>query len=120
MTVPNFGFFARNGDVDGLQRKPRGKSGLLQQLLLAAYSLGKGLAYFVGQLSDHRPLLGRQGAHLFENGGELAFFAQIFDAQSFQIGGLLCGREAGDSFLADLLQFLLQHADTSFHTANRI
>ena len=55
------------GRPAGLAFSSRGRSSII------VLDIG---AHLVGQLADDRALLGREGAHLLEDGGQLPFFAQ--------------------------------------------
>ena len=56
----------------------------------------------IGQLAHGGPLLGGQLAHHFQNGGELALFAQILDAQTVQFSGGLGLLKGGQRLRTDL------------------
>ena len=78
---------AGDGDVHGL-----GKQLLLHRLFLqqlAALFDGRFQygADLIGKLTDDRPLLCAELAHLLENGSQLTLFAEIPDAQRIQLPG---------------------------------
>ena len=86
MTMPQLGLDAGDGHVQRLGSQ-LGLQCLFRQLgLLVGDGFGQGLTDFVGDLADHRTLLGRQLAHLLQHGGQFAFFAQVLDPDAVQGG----------------------------------
>ena len=76
---------ARDGNIHGLGSElelHRLVSKFLRLLLDAGFELG---AHFVGHLPDHGALFGAELAHLLQNGGQLALFAKVTDAQRFEV-----------------------------------
>ena len=64
----------------------------------------------IGQLTNHRPLLGRKASHAPEYCGQLSFFAQIPDAQSFNIR-VRC-RQSRKGFFLNFFQFFFHNLYT--------
>ena len=83
--VPQLGLPAGQGHVDGLPLQLLLQHGLghdLPPLLQQALDLAADL---VGQLTHHRALLRGELAHLPQDRGHLALFAQVLDAQLLQL-----------------------------------
>ena len=96
-------FLAGDGDVQGLALQLRGHGGLRQDGGLGLDGLLQGGADIVGQLAHDGALLGGELAHLLEDGGELALFAQVLHPEGRQVfGGLGLGdgiqRRGADDF----------------------
>ena len=79
----------------------RGPAALEAQLELGAHA--------VGELTHDGPLLRRELAHLLEDGGELALFAEVLHAQLLQ-GLCACGLGyGGGGELSELFQHLFHY-----------
>ena len=96
---------AGDGHVQLLGLQPLVEGGLLDGLVPLGEGLGEGLADLVGQLAHDGPLLGGQGAHHLQDGGELALLAQVLDPQAVQLLGVLGPGQGGQGLGADLFQF---------------
>ena len=104
--MPHREFLAGDGHVDGLRRKALFQRGGLQ-LGLAALELRLDLgAHAVGQLTHDRALLGGQLAHLLQDGGQLALFAQNPDAQRVERGRVGGGVDGLQRLRLGLFQLL--------------
>ena len=111
--VADFNFPAGDSDIHCLQLE-LGLHGLLGEngglRLHGLFHVGADL---VGHLPHHGAQLGRESTHLFENSGQLSLFAQVFDPQRLQLGGLPSSGDGFQRMLANGFQLFL-HIKSSF------
>ena len=110
--MPALYALAGEGDVQGLGLEPGFQSGLFQFHALGVKSLFKLGAHCVGKLAHDGTLLCGELAHLLEDGGQLALFAQILHAQSVKRGNV-AGRGDGLERLFGELFELFFHVTSS-------
>ena len=92
---------------------------LFKKMLMDVFSgLGKVVFNFgadlVCKLADNGSFLCGEFSHLFENGGELAFFAEIADSEFLKSLGVFAKLKSFFRFKADLFKLLFQDFSTPF------
>ena len=71
-------------------------------------------ANLVCKLADNGSFLCGKASHLFENGGELAFFAKIANTKFFKCFGIFAKLKSFFCLKADLFKLLFQDFSTPF------
>ena len=112
--VADLGQGAGHGHIQGFLSQPLLLGCLFDLCGLVGDGVLNVLANFVCQLADHRALLSRQLAHLLQNSGQLALFAQVLNTGFFQLFGAVKGGQCFFGGPADLFQLCFHLRILSF------
>ena len=106
MQAAGSGSLAGQGDVQGLLGQLLFQRLGLKLGLTDGESLLQSLPDLVGYLTHNGAFLGRELAHLLENGGQLTLFTQILDPQSIQLFAVLTALQSSQGLLLDVFQLV--------------
>ena len=109
MLVAQSHLLAGDGDVQRLGLQLGFQSGLFQNGGLGLHGLFHGGADLVGHLAHDGALLGGEGTHQLEDGGQFALFAQVLHPQRVQFRRSLRAGDGFQSALADGFQLFFHH-----------